>query len=221
MRRLAKEEQVAREEDKFQRVRDMAKKDREVTKKMKEEYRAMNELIKKELREGEAEQPTVKLTAENLKKLEEKQEKQEPKEKAEKVERQETHPKEVRFQDGKPNGNKRYKTKPVWAMTKEEEEQHLLEEEDNLLKFVENLDCEQYMNDLEVNVMMKALKQRVDELKKDEDWREKAEKSEREKAEKAEKEKVKRDEDIYDRVSESLQRNEDGKSVQSDKTLSK
>lgn len=38
-----------KEDEKFYKVREMAKKDREVTKKMKEEYKAMNELIMKEI----------------------------------------------------------------------------------------------------------------------------------------------------------------------------
>lgn len=59
---------------------------------MKEEYRSMNEVIQQELK---SEQPkTVKLTTENLKKLEEKEKKE-------------------------TKSKKRYKSKPVWAMTKE------------------------------------------------------------------------------------------------------
>ena len=65
---------------------------------MKEEYRSMNEVIQEELK---SEQPkTVKLTTENLKKLEEK-------EINEIKETKET------------KNKKRYKNKPVWAMSKE------------------------------------------------------------------------------------------------------
>lgn len=52
----------------------------------------------------------------------------------------------------KDKSKKRYKTKPVWAMTKEEEELHVKNEEDELLAFVENLDYDQYIDDLEVYI---------------------------------------------------------------------
>ncbi|CAD8079489.1 unnamed protein product [Paramecium primaurelia] len=46
----AKEEEQIREVEKYKRVRDLAKKNREMTKQMKEEYKQINELIQKELK---------------------------------------------------------------------------------------------------------------------------------------------------------------------------
>jgi hypothetical protein len=40
--------------------------------------------------------------------------------------------------------------KPKWALTQEQEEVKELEEADELLTFVQNLDYDQYVNDLEV-----------------------------------------------------------------------
>lgn len=41
------------------------------------------------------------------------------------------------------------------------------------MNFVDNLDYDKYINDLEVNTMLKAIKNRVDELKVDDNWKEK------------------------------------------------
>ena len=67
------------------------------------------------------------------------------------------------------------KTKPIWAKTakelKEEEEQDI----DNLIEFAYDLDYEKYMEDLEVRQALALIKDRVDELKQDKEWKEKAE----------------------------------------------
>ncbi|CAD8164742.1 unnamed protein product [Paramecium octaurelia] len=190
IKKHAKEELQAREDEKFLRVREQAKKDREVTKKMKEDYKQMNEIIKKELSEEVPKSKTVALTAENLKKLEDKDSKVESK---------------------AGDKKKRYKTKPVWAMTKEEEEQHMKNEEDELLNFVDNLDYDSYINDLEVNVMLKALQQRITEIKKQDNQQEKPDNLPEQKQEQ-------REPDIYDKISQSLGKNDEARSVHSEKT---
>ena len=61
--------------------------------------------------------------------------------------------------------------KPVWAYTEEkaqEVEEYLNgKEESDLLSFVENLNFEQYSNDLEVKVLMKQLNERIHHLEKE------------------------------------------------------
>lgn len=63
----------------------------------------------------------------------------------------------------------------MWAKTakelKEEEEQDI----DNLIEFAYDLDYEKYMEDLEVRQALALIKDRVDELKQDLEWKEKAE----------------------------------------------
>ncbi|CAD8120623.1 unnamed protein product [Paramecium sonneborni] len=199
MKKYAKEEQQVQEDEKFQRVRDLAKKDREMTKKMKEEYKQINEIIKKELHEDVPKSKTVQLTAENLKKLEER----------DTIKQQEIK-NDNKMDTKQGDQKKRYKTKPVWAMTKEEEEQHTKQEEDELLDFVENLDYDSYINDLEVNVMLKALQQRVSDIKKEENWKDKLDQGD--------KKQEQREPDIYDKISQSLGKNDEAKSVHSEKT---
>jgi hypothetical protein len=67
--------------------------------------------------------------------------------------------------------SKQSKNKPVWAKTakelKEEEEQDI----DNLIEFAYDLDYEKYMEDLEVRQALALIKDRVDELKQDREWK--------------------------------------------------
>ncbi|CAD8186179.1 unnamed protein product [Paramecium pentaurelia] len=196
LKKHAKEEEQIREDEKFKRVRDLAKKDREMTKQMKEEYKQINELIQKELKDDGPKSKTVQLTAENLKKLEDR----------DTIKEQNDNKLDTKQGDQK----KRYKNKPVWAMTKEEEEQHIKQEEDELLNFVENLDYDSYINDLEVNVMLKALQSRVTNIKKEDNWKEKLEQGE--------KKQEQRQSDMYDQISQSLGKNDEAKSVHSEKT---
>jgi len=46
-------------------------------------------------------------------------------------------------------------------------------EVDGLLNFADNLDYDKYMGDLEVNNMVSALKKRIDELRQEENWKNK------------------------------------------------
>jgi len=54
--------------------------------------------------------------------------------------------------------------KPKWAMTQEENEQHEEKEVDNLLKFVEELDYDKYIEDLEVKHALEVIKNRVTKI---------------------------------------------------------
>ena len=67
------------------------------------------------------------------------------------------------------------KDKPKWALTKEEaevkEEQEEEKEVDELLQFVSDLDYDEFINDLEVRQAMEIVKERVEEIKKDKEWK--------------------------------------------------
>jgi len=65
--------------------------------------------------------------------------------------------------------------KPEWAKTEEIAKKEKEEEIDDLIDFAYELDYEQYMEDLEVRQALELIKQRVSEMKKDEQWKEKME----------------------------------------------
>lgn len=124
----------------------------------------------------------VKLTAENLKNLE-KLDKAEVKkesvgrkeEETGKVE-EATEPKPEDFQ--KPSeprhlSKKHERRKPAWALTEKQAEELEEQEVDNLLEFAYQLDYERYIEDFEVRQALAVIKERVQELKKDENWKEK------------------------------------------------
>ncbi|EAS06701.2 hypothetical protein TTHERM_00688410 (macronuclear) [Tetrahymena thermophila SB210] len=60
---------------------------------------------------------------------------------------------------------KNKKEKPAWAKTEKQLEEEDNQECDDLLNFASNLDYDKYINDLEVQSMVKAIKDRVSELK--------------------------------------------------------
>jgi len=68
---------------------------------------------------------------------------------------------------------KKGSAKPAWAVTQKQQETDQEEEIDNLLEFAYELDYEQYMDDLEVRQALAVIKERVAEMKKDQDWKEK------------------------------------------------
>jgi len=71
---------------------------------------------------------------------------------------------------------KENKEKPKWAYTEEQLKAEEEEDVDDLLNFTSNLDYDRYINDLEVRNMVNALKDRIDELKNQEqedDWKKK------------------------------------------------
>lgn len=58
-------------------------------------------------------------------------------------------------------------------MTEKQQVEAQEEEIDDLLEFAYELDYEKYMEDLEVRQALAVIKERVNEMKKDIDWKEK------------------------------------------------
>lgn len=74
----------------------------------------------------------------------------------------------------KSNSKKHKKSsKPMWAMTEKDLEDKKEEEIDELLEFAYELDYEKYMEDFEVRQALAIIKDRVNEIKKDDDWKQK------------------------------------------------
>lgn len=72
------------------------------------------------------------------------------------------------------NASKQKKgAKPKWAMTEKELEDEKEKEIDDLLEFAYELDYEKYMDDFEVRQAIALIKDRVKEIKKDDDWKQK------------------------------------------------
>lgn len=61
----------------------------------------------------------------------------------------------------------------MWAMTEKDLEDQKEKEIDELLEFAYELDYEKYMEDFEVRQALAIIKDRVDEIKKDDDWKQK------------------------------------------------
>jgi hypothetical protein len=66
---------------------------------------------------------------------------------------------------------KKGKEKPKWAMTKAEADNQEEAEVDDLLKFVQDLDYDSFIDDLEVRQALEIVRERVDEIKKDKEWK--------------------------------------------------
>ncbi|CAK9004525.1 unnamed protein product [Durusdinium trenchii] len=60
-------------------------------------------------------------------------------------------------------------SKPLWAMTEQEKDHFEEEEADDLINFVEHLDFDKYVGDLEFRQALGALKDRTGKLKKEQD----------------------------------------------------
>ncbi|KAL4476990.1 hypothetical protein ABPG72_011687 [Tetrahymena utriculariae] len=158
------DEQKKREDEKFVKVKEIAAKDRERTKKMKSDFEHVNQNINKILGDENPQSPkhkVAKLTEKNLKKLEEQNQNEDIYQPAN------SGKKEVK----KPS---KKDTKPKWAYTEKQLEEDEDKECDDLLDFVNNLDYDQYINDLEVQSMVKAIKNRITELQDKENWKENA-----------------------------------------------
>jgi hypothetical protein len=67
-------------------------------------------------------------------------------------------------------GNKK---KPAWAKTEEMLKKEQEEEIDDLIEFAYDLDYEKYVEDLEVRQALALIKERVEEIKQDNEWRQK------------------------------------------------
>ena len=63
--------------------------------------------------------------------------------------------------------------KPAWAVTDKMREDEKEKEIDDLLEFAYELDYEKYMEDYEVRQALAIIKDRVNEIAKDDDWKEK------------------------------------------------
>lgn len=61
----------------------------------------------------------------------------------------------------------------MWAMTEKDMEDQKEDEIDDLLEFAYELDYEKYMEDFEVRQALAIIKDRVNEMKKDDDWKQK------------------------------------------------
>lgn len=66
------------------------------------------------------------------------------------------------------------KQKPAWAKTEQQLKKEEEEEIDDLIEFAYDLDYEKYMEDLEVRQALALVRERVKEIKKDDEWRENA-----------------------------------------------
>ena len=66
---------------------------------------------------------------------------------------------------------KKGKSRPAWAVTKKMEEEEKEKEVDDLIEFAYDLDYEQYMEDYEVRQALAIIKDRVKEIKKDDEWK--------------------------------------------------
>ncbi|KRX10893.1 Armadillo-type fold [Pseudocohnilembus persalinus] len=110
---------------------------------------------------------------------------------------------------------KEYLTEEQYKAKQEAEED---EELDDLLGFVDNLNYDKYINDLEVQTMIKSIKDRVTELKKDENWKQKAYQRIQQKREEIRQEKLKQQQAAAERDSASIF-SEGSKSVASERTM--
>ena len=65
----------------------------------------------------------------------------------------------------------REKKRPAWALTNEQAEAEEEKEVDDLLNFVSDLDYDAFISDLEVRQALEIVKERVQEIKKDQEWK--------------------------------------------------
>lgn len=62
---------------------------------------------------------------------------------------------------------------PAWATTEKQQEVAKEQEIDELLEFAYELDYEKYMEDQDVRMALAVIKDRVQEITKDVDWKQK------------------------------------------------
>lgn len=62
--------------------------------------------------------------------------------------------------------------KPAWATTEKQQEEDKEKEIDELLEFAYELDYDKFMEDQEIRLAFEVIKDRVEEIKKDHDWKE-------------------------------------------------
>ena len=71
----------------------------------------------------------------------------------------------------KASSKKSKKSKPAWATTEKQQNDAKEDEIDNLIDFAYDLDYEKYMEDYEVRQALAIIKDRVKEIKQDDDWK--------------------------------------------------
>lgn len=69
------------------------------------------------------------------------------------------------------SGKSSKKSKPAWAVTPKQMEDEKEAEIDDLIEFAYDLDYEKYMEDYEVRQALAIIKDRVQEIKQDDDWK--------------------------------------------------
>lgn len=72
---------------------------------------------------------------------------------------------------GKPKDMKK-KSKPAWALSANDQKELEDQEADELLEFMDKFDAEKYAQDTQVKEMLQTLKNRVSELKSEDNWKE-------------------------------------------------
>lgn len=107
-----------------------------------------------------------KKTAENILEPSEKSQKPEKSQKVEKPEKSE----KLTEKNLKLLENEK---RPKWAMTEEQAENLEEMEVDDLLRFAQDLDYDKFIEDLEVRQALEIVKERVEEIKQDKQWKEK------------------------------------------------
>ena len=147
------------EEEKVKVLKDIAERQRVKVKQMKEE--AERETEPEEPVEMEFEEPTTKenkppalptkLTSENLSNLDAKSQ---------------------RSKKSLKSAKSSKRQKPAWAVTEKQLEDEKEAEIDELIDFAYDLDYEKYLEDYEVRQALAIIKDRVTEIKKDQDWKE-------------------------------------------------
>lgn len=78
------------------------------------------------------------------------------------------------------------KQRPAWSMTQAQHEEEEAQEVDELLNFMDQFDPSKYAEDVQVRDMMVNLKDRVDQLKQEDNWKENWEKRLKDKRKKRE-----------------------------------
>jgi len=73
----------------------------------------------------------------------------------------------------KATASKKGTKKPAWAVTDKQREDAKEAELDDLLNFAYDLDYEKYMEDFEVRQALAVIKERVNEITQEDDWKEK------------------------------------------------
>lgn len=73
--------------------------------------------------------------------------------------------------EAKKKASSKASKRPAWALTEKDVEEQKEKEIDDLLEFAYELDYEKFMDDFEVRQALAIIKDRVNEIKKDADWK--------------------------------------------------